>query len=198
MNFQSLMNECQSPVEKDFIWIAEYDDGKIIHEFNLETKEENFFSDLEQNKIVRFGLIGRGMKFYFETFGGFFKIAGQMIEASLKTTNYLFDLTGRNEDAVTFYNTKSETITLENGSTEEKIYQYNFGYETMLNINGFTIDFTATCCITYGEPIKIIFNAINNLPTDGNVRIKKNGEIVEESYMVLEANTLNTYTYVLK
>jgi len=38
-----------------FFWIAEYEDGKAIAQFDPDTGEENRFIFVEQDKLVRFG-----------------------------------------------------------------------------------------------------------------------------------------------
>jgi len=39
-----------------YFWIAEYKDGTALPQFDLETGKENLFKDIDQSKIVRFGL----------------------------------------------------------------------------------------------------------------------------------------------
>lgn len=38
-----------------YMWIAEYEDGKALPQFDPHTGEENKFSLVNQNKLVRFG-----------------------------------------------------------------------------------------------------------------------------------------------
>jgi len=38
-----------------YMWIAEYEGGKALPQFDPHTGEENKFSDVTQNKLVRFG-----------------------------------------------------------------------------------------------------------------------------------------------
>jgi hypothetical protein len=39
-----------------FFWIAEYNDGTALPQFDLETGEENLFKVIDQSKLIRFGL----------------------------------------------------------------------------------------------------------------------------------------------
>lgn len=190
MNFNIKMNECQSPVKQDFMWLAEYEDATFLSEFDLETKESNDFNSINKEMLERYGLIGRGMKFYYEKSSGIFKLVGQMIEVSLKTTNYEFFLTG--------YMQNSEPIYFNKLSDSGEIIEYNFGYKTKLEINGFTVDFKVICSIPFGKTISLSFDATTNMDTDGMVRIRKNGIIIEEGYKVLNAQVKENYTWQFK
>lgn len=190
MNFGLPLNQCQSLAQQDFMWLAEYDDGTFLSEFDIESLNPNNFNDIDNEKLVRYGLIGRGMKFYYEKSSGTFKLVGQLIEVSLKTTNYEFFLTG--------YMKSSDAIHFKNLAYDNTINQYNFGYSTTLNINGFIIDFKVICSIPFGKPIVLNFEATTNADTDGIVRIRKNGDIIEEGYKILRANTLEKYVWEMK
>jgi len=39
-----------------FFWIAEYDNGKILPQFDFKTGKENLFKILKLDKIIKFGL----------------------------------------------------------------------------------------------------------------------------------------------
>lgn len=37
-------------------WIAYYEDGSILPQYNIDTYKKNIFTDIEQNKLIKFGL----------------------------------------------------------------------------------------------------------------------------------------------
>jgi len=189
MKFNSPIHECNSPVDEDFIWVAEYKNKDYVYEYDLITKQKNNLSDININSLSRFGIIGKGMTFYYEASSGIFKLAGKMFEASLKTTNYEFYLTGIVHEIIPIFERIKEG---------DKVVEYIFGYKTHLNINSFEIDFKVICSLKYGKPINLIFEAITNMSTDGNVRLRKNGEIIDEKYMILKSNFKNSYSYDIK
>lgn len=39
-----------------YFWIAEYNDGTALPQFDLESGNENLFKDIDHSKIIRFGL----------------------------------------------------------------------------------------------------------------------------------------------
>ena len=53
--------KASSPVAQDLIWMAEYDNN-YLSEFDLETKQENSFYDIDKNELKRFGLLGAATK----------------------------------------------------------------------------------------------------------------------------------------
>lgn len=181
-----------SPVNQDFIWLAEYVDGKHLSEFDLETKEENNFYNIERDKLLRFGLIGHGIKLYYEVYGGIFKVAGQMIEVIYKVGEKEYYLTGQQSmynDIISYKNAEA-TINLLSGGGEmnSQITQFNFGYKTNLNVDGVNFNFKAICMIPYRQEAFMNFWLVSDQEVDGHLVIKRNGKVVQEIKAPLHNN----------
>ncbi|MED4883923.1 hypothetical protein [Bacillus smithii] len=176
-----------SPVkEQDFIWMAEYVDGSYLSEFDLITHKPNSFYSIDKNKLIRFGLLGQGMKFYFEVNGGIFKLNGQMIMFSYVDKNGKeYFLTGQNKlynDIITYKDAYADGNMFINGNglLKTTISQYNFGYKTKININNTLFNFQPIFCLPYDKPAFIELKLVSNKDMNGKLRIYRSGTIVDE------------------
>ncbi|WP_240636852.1 hypothetical protein [Paenibacillus silvae] len=183
----SIFNEHNgvSPVGQDFVWVGEYDDGTYLSEFNFDTKEENSFYDIQRDRLVRFGVMGHGSKFFFES-DGVFNLDGIGIEVIYKDGDKEYNLTGHSgkfNDVITYKDAES-TVNFASGRdgtiTDTTITQYNFGYKAVIEIDGITFQFKATCKIPFGEPLHINFWLVADQKMDGVLLIKKNNRIATE------------------
>ena len=64
----------RSPVSQAFIWMAEYADGALTE---FDDGGEHEFTEIDADRVVRFGLVGQGVKVWFERTTGAFNFAGQ-------------------------------------------------------------------------------------------------------------------------
>lgn len=190
-----------SPVNQDFIWFAEYASGKTLCEFDLETKKENSFYSIVRKDLIRFGLFGHGMNFYIETFGGVFKIAGQMIEIIYKVGDKEFYLTGQPQmynDIITFKDAESTIDLVNGGAINTQIMQFNFGYKSNFNIEDVSFNFKPICKIPFNQPVNLSLRVVSNKDLNGVLQIKKNGRIVEEFQTDLKAGVGEDFIWVVK
>lgn len=183
----------QSPVEtQDFIWIADYSNGIFLSEFNLDSKKENSFYDIDKINLIRFGLIGCNMNLYYEVLGGVFKIAGQMLEFVYIIDGKEYYLTGQQQmynDIIQFKNAESNFDPSGiNGSIGSTITQYNFGYKQSLNIHNINFNFKAICAVPYGKHAYMNLRLVADQDLNGVLCIKRNGVIVAQIEAPLESN----------
>lgn len=179
-----MITEYKSPVNQDFVWLAEYMNGTELCEYDVLTKDENSFYSIQRENLLRFGLFGHGMKMYYEVFGGIFKIAGQMIEVIYKVGDKEYYLTGQQamyKDIITYKNAEA-TINLFDGKggMNSNITQFNFGYKTTLDIDGVQFNFKAITSIPFGNPSYMTFWLVADQELEGKLQIKKNGRVIEE------------------
>ncbi|KLU56409.1 phage protein [Paenibacillus sp. VT-400] len=174
-----------SPVGQDFVWVGEYIDGTYLSEFDLTTKEENSFYDIDRDRLVRFGVIGHGNKFFFEN-DGVFNLGGSGIEVIYKDGEREYNLTGhagKFHDIITYKDAESSVnFAVGQGGTvaDTTITQFNFGYKSLIEIDGVTFQFKATCRIPFGEPMYINFWLVADQQLNGVLLIKKNNRIATE------------------
>lgn len=137
-----MFNKCPaySPVEQSYIWLAEYYNGYLA-EFDFKTKKENSFYDIEKEKLVRFGLVGKGNKLWFEVSRGVFNLFGKRVHVTYKTDNEAYELTKQNvrqEDIITYKKAFAEANAVgrqQSGIMRSNIINYNFGYKAKLKID---------------------------------------------------------------
>jgi hypothetical protein len=83
------------PNKQALIWIAEYDDGTFLAEYDFNSQKKNDFYSINKDKLLRFGFIGNGSKAYFNISDGTFIIDDNKIQISyIHNENEVF-LTGR-------------------------------------------------------------------------------------------------------
>lgn len=192
-----------SPVEQEFIWVAEYDDGTHISEYNFYDKKENAFSDINKAKVVRFGLIGLGQRYYFEVFGGVFKVAGRMYELVYKSKDGReIPLTGRQmqyDDLITYKDAEMmiNHQTLEVIS-ESMITKYTFGYKATLQTGKETLQFKALCTIPFDQPMYFKFRLVSDKKLDGELLIRRNNTIVDRVPAPLKRNQGGEVNWIIQ
>ncbi|MGG4105136.1 hypothetical protein AAXB25_14565 [Paenibacillus lautus] len=176
-----------SPVRQDFIWVAEYMDGNHLAEYDFNTREENNFYEIMKNNLIRFGLIGHGFRMYYEVFGGFFKIGGQMIEVVYKTDDKEYFLTGQQKmynDIIQYKDSEATfNFALANaGEAYSEIVQHTFGYKVSLPIEDVNFNFKAQCKVPLkgNQPVYMNFRVVADKELSGILQIRKNGRVVEE------------------
>lgn len=172
-----------SPVSQDFIWLAEYANGEYLAEYDFVTKKESDFHDIKKDVITRFGLVGHGMKLYFESYGGYFKLADTSIEVVYKTEDKEYPLTGQKMMYTDIIQYK-EAETIANFATGQnfgsRITQFNFGYKNTFNIDGVNFHFKAICKIPFDKPAYVSFTLVADQELDGVLEIRKNGLFTEQ------------------
>jgi hypothetical protein len=192
-----------SPVSKqDFIWLAEYADGTQLFEFDMETGKENLFYDIQKEKLIRFGLIGHGMKLYYEVLGGVFKLHGRMIEVVYRTKEKDIYLTGQKilyNDIIQFKNAYT-TFNPYNAKAgqDSKISQFNFGYKQNLVIDGIKFGLRFLCHVPFGKPIYLSFRVVADSDLDGALMIRRNNIVIQEINAPLRTDVGGEFNWILK
>ncbi|MFC9775517.1 hypothetical protein [Paenibacillus chitinolyticus] len=182
MNFQT--SPPYSPVSQPLIWLAEYENGEFFSEYEPDTKEEHGFSAIERDRLVRFGQIGLGHRFYYEVSGGIFKIDGKMIELVYKHDDQEYALTGQQQPYRDLIAYKDMEFTFnphgEAGNGTDQIIQYNFGYKAELHIGSVQFHFQILYKIpTDGRPAYFYIKLVSDKTLDGELVIKRNGVVTD-------------------
>lgn len=190
-----------SPVKQDFVWLGEYFDGTHSAEFDLLTGQENSFYTIDRNKLLRFGLIGHGLKLFFEH-DGVFNLGGIGIEVIYKVGNKEYYLTGQPggnyADVITFKDAESSVdLTGSRGLTDTVITQYSFGYKANLKVDGIDFKFKALCKVPFGAPMYMNFWLVANKNMNGKIVIKRNNRVVQEIDSPLKKSKGGEVNYLL-
>ncbi|MED1125354.1 hypothetical protein [Bacillus atrophaeus] len=144
-----------SPVAQDFIWLAEYYRGHLS-EFDFETKKENSFYDIDKEKLVRFGLIGKQKKMWFECSRGTFNLSGRRVDVRYRTEDQVYELTNQNlyqRDIITYKKAFSEANVgrKTEGEFKNNILSYSFGYKSEMEIEDVTFNFKPIVTLPHGR-----------------------------------------------
>ncbi|SEF95100.1 hypothetical protein [Paenibacillus sp. UNC499MF] len=173
-----------SPVSQSLIWLAEYENGEIFSEYELDTKAEHSFMDINREKLLRFGQIGSGHKFYYEVSGGIFKIDDKIIELVYKHGDTEYALTGQQQSYRDVIAYKNMEFTFnpngEAGNGTDQIIQYNFGYKAELHIESVQFHFQILYKIpTDGRSPYFYIKLVSDKTLDGELVIKRDGVVAD-------------------
>lgn len=175
-----------SPVNQDFVWVAEYYDGSSLSEFDFGTHEENSFYEIDRNKLIRFGLVGLGHKLYFENVGGTFKIMGRAFDFVYSANGKNYPLTGlasRYYNDIITYKSAESSIALgdgHSGSTINRITQFNFGYKAKLELDDVQFNVQIICEMPCNEPMRFNIKLVADQDLDGKLMIIRNYAVCDE------------------
>lgn len=168
-------------VDQDFIWVADYFDGTSLCEYNPTTKQREDFYSIRKDKLTRFGLVGHGMKLYYEVGGGFFKLQGQLYEIVYEENGKEYYLTGQIKpynDVITYKD--AEAWMSKGGQFPSKITAFNFGYKQALVVDGVNFLVKAIVSIPFNSPVTMTIRLVGDRKMDGKLVIKKNGTKIAE------------------
>lgn len=185
----------KSPVQsQDFIWMAHYMDNTFLSEFNFDNKQENSFYSIDKSKLIRFGLVGYSLIFYFEVLGGTFKIAGQTYDFSYKVGDKEYHLTCQPmtmyNDIITYKDAEAN-LNIYGGISRNNITQYSFGYKQKIEFEDVTFNFRPIFSLPYGKPSYFNLRLVSDKDMNGKFCIRKNGLVFEEIHAPMQANIAN-------
>lgn len=177
----------KSPVRQDLIWCAEYSDGSVMTEFDLDTQKPNNLGDIKKDSVIRFGLLGIDVPIYFETFGGNFNVAGRGITLIYREKGKDYHLIGRPIMYNRFIYFKRGIAELDLtggrrkkvigwGKPEGQITEYTVGHANKFEIDGVTFDLQSTVTVPYQQPVYMTFKLGADREMDGVLVVVRNGE----------------------
>lgn len=175
-----------SPVAQDFIWVAEYADKTYLPEFDFNTKTGNSFYAIQKDKLIRFGLAGKGSKFYFEIFGGVFNLNGKTFDFLYKTDEQDYRFTGwphRYTDIITYKDAETYFLPdfMQKGSPSVggRITKYNLGYKASLDIKG--VNFSFRPIVSVGlNGVYLNLRLVSGVTLKGNLVVLRNNQVIKE------------------
>ncbi|OPH47576.1 hypothetical protein BC351_10310 [Paenibacillus ferrarius] len=163
-------------VSRDFYWVSEYLDGSLYPEYNYQTFEKNDFERINKGYLIRFGYIGCGYRFYYDTPTGIFNIAGNAFQFSYLVDNVEYNLSC----ADTFYNdviSYKSMFSDANFSSQmnvSNISEYHFGYKASFEENGVKFIFKVIMHVPLDSPAYFTFHLVSDTSLDGKLIVRKN------------------------
>lgn len=186
-------------IDIPFNWCAEYVDGTMYTEYDLKTHKKNDFYLIQQNKVLRFGLFGQNMKFFFE-YDGVFNLQGRRVEIEYHTENgEVFYLTNNynQKDLITYKQAYTDWSNTQ-GVQRSNIESINFGYKTILAKDDVEIFFQPIVSLPMNQSVFIEVKLTSNKDLKGHLVFKVRGQEVERYEAPLEAYKAGQMNWTVK
>ncbi|MFJ3387489.1 hypothetical protein [Lysinibacillus sp. NPDC086135] len=183
-----------------FNWNADYVNGKNYAEYDLLTHEKNDFYLIQRNQVIRFGLFGQGMKFFFEMSDGSFNLMRRRIEVEyIDEDGKTYHLTTNfeNKDLITYKEAYADYSNVQ-GVQRSNIKSINFGYKTVYKKDDVQLFFQPVVSLPFSDSAFIEVKLTSNKDMNGYLVFKSRGIEVERFYAPLEANRAGQINWVIK
>ncbi|WP_104370774.1 hypothetical protein [Desulfocucumis palustris] len=168
---------------QDFTWCAEYADGTHLVEIE-ESGKAHLFKEIQKDKLIAFGLAGRGMSLYYDVSTGIFNLAGRIVELAYRVGEKEYPLTGQTKlynDCISFKQAYTEISPLTCRRSNTRIVQYCFGYKVRLQLGDLELHFKPVVFIPYDRPVYATFRLVADRDiADGELVIRRNGQTMEQ------------------
>ncbi|WP_343216136.1 hypothetical protein [Clostridium mobile] len=162
--------------ELDFMSVGEYLDGTFLFEFNPEKKTYSRTDEVIKDKLIRFGVVGHGVRTYFNALTGVFTFDQNKIEILYRTKDRDYILMGQDvkyNDIIYFKNAYSQMNY--SGKSSTNFCGYNFGYKNQILYNdGTMLYFKPILNIPVDQPANFQIRLVSNKDMDGQIIIKVN------------------------
>lgn len=187
-------------VQLPFNWNADYVDGTNYSEFDLKTHQKNDFYLIERSKVVRFGLFGLGMKFFFEMSDGSFNLRGRRVEVEYHCEDgKIIHLTNNFniKDLITYKEAYTDYNKVQ-GLQRSNIYSINFGYKTKIIKDDLLLYFQPVVSLPFNNSVFMEVKITSNKSMNGYLVFKTRGVEVERFYAPLEEKISGQINWTVK
>lgn len=192
-------NPIPQAIEIPFNWIADYFDGSFLSEYDFQTNKENNFYSIKQNETLRFGLIGQGMKFFFENSDGSFYLNGKRVDITYEVDNEKFVLTNNfnKKDFITYKEAYAD-FNQKSGVQNSNIYSINFGYKTTFTKDDLIINFQPIVSLPFDSSAFVEVKISANKTMNGQLVFISRGKEIERFSAPLEENVSGQINWTIK
>lgn len=183
-----------------FNWNADYANGKNYAEYDLLTHKKNDFYLVQKKQVIRFGLFGQGMKFFFEMVDGSFYLHGRKIEISYEDENgkvYTLTTNFANKDLITYKEAFTDFSNVQ-GQQRSNLKSINFGYKTIYQQDDVQLFFQPIVALPFSQSAFIEVKITSNKAMNGYLIFKSRGIEVERFYAPLEENRAGQINWIIK
>jgi hypothetical protein len=177
---------------QDFMWVAEYLNGTLSHEFEKEKFE------VDRSKLLNFGLVGLGLNCYYDVPTGAFNFDGKKYEFILKQGEKEYNLTNQMvlyNDCIHFHRYFCDM----NGDRAGQTFLcgYQLGYKIKYQIEDVFFNFQPLFIIEEGQPFKFRFRLVVDKDFEGEFIIRTNGLISDSIKTNLKANINSQFEWLI-
>ena len=185
---------------RDFYWNAEYFNGSLYPEFNTVTYQKNDFEMINKNILIRFGYVGCGMRFYFDTPTGVFNIVDNEYTFEYVADGIEYRLTHQDNLYNDIISCKSMVCNANWGTSEScsDVEVYHFGYKNKFNINGINFNFKPIMHIPLNSPSYFTIWLVYDKDLSGKLVVRRNGIKISETEAPLQANIGGEMTWLIQ
>ncbi|EON72832.1 hypothetical protein [Lysinibacillus sphaericus] len=187
-------------IDIPFNWNADYANGKNYAEYDLLTHKKNDFYLIQKNQVVRFGLFGQGMKFFYENADGSFNLHGRRIDIAYEDENgevYHLTTNFENKDLITYKEAYTDYSNTQ-GIQRSNIKSINFGYKTVYQKNDVQLFFQPVVSLPFNASAFIEVKLTSNKSLNGHLIFKSSGIEVERFEAPLDANITGLINWTIK
>lgn len=184
-----------------FNWNADYANGKNYAEYDLLTHKKNDFYLIERNQVIRFGLFGQGMNFFFEMADGSFNLNGRRIEIEYINADgktYRLTTNFESKDLITYKEAYSDFNGIQGAVQRSDIKSINFGYKTIYKKVDVQLFFQPIVSLPFNESPFIEVKLTSNKSMDGHLVFKHRGVEIERFPAPLETNKAGQLNWTIK
>lgn len=181
-------------------WNADYSNGTNYSEYDLHTHKKNDFYLIRRNEVIRFGLFGLGMKFFFEMSSGVFNLRGRRVEIEYHDNNgevYYLTNNYNRKDLITYKEAHTD-FSNQQGLQRSHIKSINFGYKTMFVKDDLEIFFQPVVALPLNQSMYIEVKLTSNKKLDGHLVFKVKGVESERFYAPLEPMVSGQINWTVK
>ncbi|WP_125154427.1 hypothetical protein [Clostridium rectalis] len=186
--------------EMDYMFVGEYLNNTFLFEFNPEKKIYNSVKEIDKNKLIRFGLVGNGLRTYFNALTGVFTFDKNKIEVFYKTKEKEYNLMSNDtyyNDIIYFKNAYSQIRY--GGMSNTNFCGYNYGYKAKVSFeDGTFFYFKPIINIPMGQPTNFKIWLVSNVDLDGEIVIKVNNLKTYNIHAPLEKNIGGELTWFIR
>lgn len=195
----STAGNCQA-VEIPFNWNADYANGKNVTEYDLFNHKKRDFYMIDRNQVIRFGLFGHNMKFFFEMYDGSFNLRGHRIEMEYHTNDgEILHLTSNfeNKDIITYKEAFTDLSNTQ-GVQRSNLKSINFGYKTFYKKDDIEIFFKPVVSLPVYESPYIEVKITSNKDLNGYLVVKGRGEEIQKIEMPITVGKGTQVNWTIK
>ena len=188
--------------ELEYMFVGEYIDGKFQFEYNPNNGLYYNVKEVNRNSLIRFGVVGKGLRSYFNTIDGSFKHGDIMFKFIYKDKNKEYDLTNRLN---TLYNNiihykDACSILAYGGEARTSFVGYHYGYETNINYaDGTVFYFKPLINFTEGKKEYLTMEMKSNRDIDrGQLIIRSSKGLDYITNSPLKTDIVNKFTWQIE
>ena len=193
----NLYNKFSPVKEREYVWLAEYERGHLA-EYDLASLKANDFNDIDKDKLITFGLMGRGVNLTYNVNTGTFDVGNSKIDFKLvdEENNRVLFLTRNNtikyNDCISFKRASQELELTSGIKSPPRIIRYSYGYKTMVPQLNFQI------ILHIGETLEFEIKLTSDKNLKGKLITMCNGREHSKINIALNSNRSESYNWKIK